>query len=159
MKRLLFILVLLVIGVTSCKKNKGPKDVQSAQPDNGIDSILTMKALINGVDWSTDSAYSYKVKNSGNDTGIINLMVIATQNRNDTVSTITFTITGYEGVKEYIINPPTNTATYYSGNQRHYATSGSFDVKSDSGNILSGTFNFVADTIAATKGTFKVALP
>jgi hypothetical protein len=106
MRRFLLILVLMFVGIAACKKNKGPASVPSAQPDNGVDSLLSMTAVINGVDWKTDSAYSYKIKNSGNDSGVINLMIVATQTKNDTVSTITFNLTDYTGIKDYAIDPP-----------------------------------------------------
>jgi len=159
MKRLLFLFVVLAAVAASCKKTKGPSNVPSAHQDNGIDSLLSMKVSINGREWSTDSAYSYKVKNSDNDTTTFNLMVIATQIKGDTASTITFNITGYSGIREYVINPPQYTATYFANNHRYFATSGSFNVRADTGHVLSGTFNFIADSISATKGTFKIAIP
>ncbi len=149
----------MIVAGSACKKNKGLQNVDSIQQDNSIDSLLLMTATINGKPWQTDSAYSYKVKNSGNDTGSINLMISATRIKNDTASTIVFNITGFKGVQEYAINPPTNTATYYAGTQRHFATSGVFTVKTDTGNVLKGTFSFTADTISVTSGTFSVALP
>lgn len=161
MNRLSFLFVLLfaLAGIAGCRKTKGPASVNSVQPDNSIDSLLNMTALVNGVKWQTDSAYSYKVKNSGNDSGIINLMVVATQTKNSIPSTITFNISDFKGVGEYVLNPPLNTATYYSANRRFYATAGMFNVKKDSGGILIGVFNFSADTITVSNGTYIVALP
>ena len=151
--------LLLFAVIFSCRKASGPADVRSAQQDNSIDSLLLMTASVNGVEWLTDSAYSYKVKKSNNDSASFNLKISATQIKNSQVSTITFDIADFSGVNEYPVNPPWNTATYYIGNVRHFATSGTIVVSSDTGNILSGTFNFVADTITVTNGTFNVALP
>lgn len=160
MNRLLLIaLSFFVLGIGACKKTKGPDTVKSAQQDNSIDSMLLMTALIDGREWLTDSAYSYKVRSSGNDTGTYNLMISATRIKNDSASTITFNISGYTGKGNYSINPPYNTATYYSGNQRHFATSGLFTVLTDTGGVLAGTFRFTADTIIVMNGTFNVALP
>jgi hypothetical protein len=160
MKRLLFLFLLSisVMGM-ACKKAKGPKNVDSIKQDNSIDSLLLMTATVNGLPWQTDSAYSYRVKNSGNDSGSYNLLISATRIVNDSSTTISFNITGFTGVNDYVINPPVNTATYYIGTQRHFATSGVFSVKLDTGNVYSGTFYFTADTITVTNGTFNVALP
>lgn len=160
MKRSFFIAgFIALVCAYGCKKAKGPANVPSAQTDNSVDTLLNMSAIINGEEWKTDSAYSYKILSSGNDSGVLNLMVISTQIKDNLATTIKFNITGYTGLKAYPINPPLTAATYYAGNERHAASSGSFNVQSDTANVLSGTFFFVADTIVVTNGTFKVALP
>jgi hypothetical protein len=158
-KFVLFGLLILVGMSIGCRKAKGPSNIKSAQPDNSIDSLLNMVADINGVRWETDSAYSYRVKNSGNDSNVINLMVIATQKSDSVTSTMKFNISNFTGMGNYPILPPANTITYYKGNIRYFATSGVFTVIKDSGGVMSGTFNFIADTITVTNGTFTLALP
>ncbi len=153
------LILVVVIGFAfSCKKASGPADVKSAEQNN-IDSLLVMKALVNGAEWYTDSAYSYKVKKSDNDTDAFNLKIVATQIVDSNVTTIAFDIANFRGIGEYPVNPPWNTAIFYKGNERHFASSGIFIVSSDTSSVLSGQFNFVADTINVANGTFSVALP
>ncbi|GAA4461134.1 hypothetical protein GCM10023093_05260 [Nemorincola caseinilytica] len=143
----------------ACRKKKGPADVDTAKPDSSLLSQLNMSALVNTVEWKTDSAYSYKVVNSGGDTSIFNLMVIATQEKDNQRSTINISITDFKGKGTYKIDPPINTATYYSGNIRHYASTGNFVVVTDTGSLYKGTFNFVADTVSVIDGKFSIAKP
>lgn len=162
MKKLFFIIPVLVFAsFISCKKAKGPASVPSIQPNNGINSLLNMSAIINKQMWETDSAYSYKVKQSGNDSGIVNLMVIATRKKDSihNTSTIVININDYTGPTTYAVDPPTYAITYYDGKIRHYATTGRFTVLSDTGQMLKGIFNFVADSIKVDAGSFTVALP
>jgi hypothetical protein len=158
-KALLFGLLIAVAIGHGCRKAKGPANIKSAQPDNSIDSLLNMTADINGVRWETDSAYSYRVKNSGNDSNVINLMVIASRKKDSVTSTFKFNITNFTGIGNYPILPPMHTATYYYGSIRYFATSGMFTVIKDTGGVLSGTFHFIADTIDVSNGTFVLALP
>ena len=118
-----------------------------------------MNATINGKNWKADSAFGYYINYSGNDSGVINLEIIATQSNNDTLSTIIFNITNYTGPNTYPINPPVNTATYYLGNNRFYADSGVITVTADTAYAITGTFHFTVDTFRITNGTFNVALP
>lgn len=159
MKRTGIVIGLVLMAAFSCKKAKGPADVPSAQQNNSLDSATLMSATVNGVSWKTDSAFSYRVKASTNDSDVMNLQVIATGDAGGSSSTIVINITDYKGVKSYPIDPPQNNATYYWNNRRFYATSGTFNVLKDSGNIISGTFNFIADTVVVTKGTFALAAP
>jgi len=158
-KALLFGLLIAAAIGHGCRKAKGPSNIKSAQTDNSIDSLLNMTADINGKRWETDSAYSYRVKNSGNDSNVINLMVIATRKTNSITSTLKFNITNFTGIGNYPILPPMHTATYYYGSMRYFATSGMFTVIKDSGGVMSGSYNFIADTINVTNGTFVLALP
>lgn len=159
MRKLFYLsLLLLVAGASSCKKTKGPSNVKSAQQDNSVDSLVSVKMYVNGQVWQTDSVFSYKVKNSANDTSTYSYMVTATNVTNRT-SSLVINISGYSGLKNYAVNPPFSTITYYSNNHRYFATSGTFNVQSDTDNVLSGTFNFIADTIVVSKGTFRLAMP
>lgn len=159
MRKLIFFILMGGMSFIACKKAKGPANVRSAQPDNSVDSLVTIKMSVNGVAWSTDSVYSYKVANSSNDSGAYNFMIIATRDKDGKVSTLNINITGYSGLRDYPVNPPINTVTYYADNHRYYATSGSVNIQSDSNKVLSGTFNFNADSIVVSKGSFKLAIP
>ncbi len=161
MKRLILCIpVFLFCAFFACKKAKGPANTKSVQPRNNLDSTVEMSATINGANWKTDSAYGYSVRYSGNDSNYTNLMITATKHDSVGPTTIKFSITRFEGPKTYPINPPVNTATYYdANNMRHYATSGSIVVVSDTAYALRGTFSFTADTVSVANGLFDVALP
>ncbi len=161
MQKVLFVLtsVFVLASLSACRKTKGPKSVPAVQPDTSINALITISARINGEEWSTDSAYSYRVKNSDNDTATSTLMVSAVRIKDGIGSNIVFNITNYNGKGTYMINPPINTAVYYVNNQRNFALSGQFIVTADTAGLLSGTFNFNADTIIVTNGNFKVAIP
>jgi hypothetical protein len=153
------IVSLIFLAFLACKKAKGPADVKSAQQNNSLDSATLMSATINGESWKTDSAFSYRVNTSTNDTTTTNLMVSATNYSGAAPTTIVIHVSGYKGVNEYRIDPPENNATYYANNRRFYATSGWFNVLKDSANIITGTFSFNADTIVVTKGSFSLVAP
>jgi hypothetical protein len=159
MRRLLIITSLLVCCAFACKKAKGPANGKSVQPNNNLDSNVSINATINGYPWQTDSAFGYNVKHSGNDSGVSNLMITATNTNNGRVSSMVFNITNFTGPSAYTINPPINTATYYIGNIRHYATHGLIIITSDTAYALKGSFYFTADTITVSDGNFNVALP
>lgn len=151
--------MIVLVATVACKKNKGPADGDTAKPDTSLLSQLKMTAKINNVEWQTDSAYSYRVKNSGADTSQYNLMLVGTKTSSSDYSTININITDYKGKGVYKIEPPINTITYYNNNIRHYASSGTFTVASVTDNLLSGTFSFVADTVTVKEGEFTVAKP
>ncbi len=167
MKRLFVsIIILLCIAFAACKKASGPADGNSVQPNNNLDSTVSVSAVINGAQWQTDSAFGDIVKPSGNDSTLVGLMITATRIINDSgsavansSSTIVFNITNYTGPNTYTINPPINTATYYVGTNRHFASSGKFIVTADTAYSLKGTFSFVAGTDTVTNGVFNVAMP
>lgn len=160
MKKFVFaIAVVSVVMAGACKKKPGPIDVPSAKPDTSIAAQITMSALINARQWKTDSSYSYRVRNSANDTLSYNLMIVATRIANNEISTINLCINDFKGKGSYPINPPVNTATYYNGNMRHYALSGNITITADTGRLFSGTFSFGADTVNVLDGRFKVAQP
>jgi len=160
MKRTLIVIAVSLFGMfVACKKNKGPEQANSVQPNNNIDSLVSMSATINGVFWQTDSAFGSYVLHSNNDSGVVDLYITATRKKKDSTSTIVFNLTNYTGNGTYAINPPLNTATYYEGNIRHYARSGEVVVTSDSGIAIVGSFSFIADTIRVDNGAFNVALP
>lgn len=157
MNKLFAIIVFSGLAFYSCRKAKGPIDVPSIKQDSSLSAQLAMSALVNGANWKTDSAYSYKITRTDNDTAVWDLMVTATQRKTSAPSTITFSINNFRGVGEYKINPPFVTATYYNGNTRHFASSGTISVQADTASLLSGVFNFVADTVSIVDGKFKVA--
>ncbi len=157
MYRLLVIFFMSGILLYACRKAKGPSDVPSIKPDSSLAAQLSMSALVNGATWKTDSAYSYKIERMDNDTAVWELMITATQRRGGLASTITFNINDFKGVGAYKVSPPSVTATYYNGNIRHFSSSGTITIQSDTSNLLSGVFNFVADTVSIVDGKFKVA--
>jgi len=161
MKRLLLIIPLFVcMAMPACKKASGPADGNSVQQNNNLDSTLSMNALINGGNWQTDSVFAYYVQYSGNDSGEMGLQITASRTIHDSATSFIFYITNYTGPNTYPINPPINTATYYSyGNIRNYADSGQIVITSDTAYALKGTFYFVAHTYTITGGTFNAALP
>ena len=159
MKGLIVIPVILFISFAACNKASGPADGPSIQPNNKLDTLESMSATINGQAWQTDSAFGAYVQQSDNDSGVVNLEINATQKKNGVVSTFVFNITNFSGPETYLINPPVNTATYYVGSQRYFATSGTIVVTSDTGYAIIGYFNFIAGTDTVTNGIFNVALP
>lgn len=153
------VLIVLCAAGGACKKAKGPTNATSIKADNNLDSALLLKSTIDGRNWFADSAYAYLVKNSGNDSTRVNILITATRQIKDSVSTISFYISNYIGVSTYPIEPPVNTATYYDGARRHYATSGVLVVSSISANSFKGTFSFIADSIEVDGGYFSIARP
>jgi hypothetical protein len=158
-KRVIIISIFLLAACAACKKAKGPANGNSVQPNNNRDSTVSIKATINGAEWQSDSAFGYLIKNSGNDSGVVSLMIKATKKSKTTVSTINLIIYNFTGPNTYTINPPVNSATYYVGNDRHFAILGKVVVTSDTLYALKGTFNFLADSINVTGGVFNVAAP
>jgi hypothetical protein len=159
MKRIALIaFALLFIVFAACKKTSGPADGNSVQPNNNLDSLVSMSATINGTLWQTDSAFGYKVRSSANDSTVVNLIITAVRKDNGNPSTITFNIVHYNGLAKYTIAPPAVTATYYIGTERHFATYGDINVVSNSNYSLIGNFYFVADGFSVN-GDFNVALP
>ena len=161
MKRLFLIIPACIYLISpACKKASGPADGNSVQKNNNLDSTLSINAQINGNNWQTDSVFAYYVQYSGNDSGVVSLQIIATRKVNDSATSMIFYINNYTGPNTYTINPPINTATYYSyGNLRNYADSGQIVITSDTAYALKGTFTFTADTFRITNGTFNAALP
>ncbi len=160
MKRFcLVVSILLCVGYVACNKVSGPANGKSVQPNNNLDSLVSMSATINADIWHTDSAYGYKVQSSGNDSTVVNLMITAiNKNYGNPGSTITFNIDHYTGIAKYNINPPFVKATYFIGNERHFATYGDINITSNSYFALIGTFYFQADSFSIN-GEFNVAMP
>jgi hypothetical protein len=158
MKRLLLIVVVL-LAFAACKKATDSNLGVSIQPNNSLDSTVFLNANINGVQWNADSVFANTVRASGNDSGVINLLITAEKKDADSPKTVVLTITNFLGRGKYDIVPPANTATYYLGNNRHYATSGSITITSWANSSLTGNYEFVADSITVTSGSFNVVLP
>jgi hypothetical protein len=160
MKRLFIIPFALCVAVYACKKAPGPADGNSVQQNNNLDSTVAMTAMVNGSSWKSDSVFAYYINYSGNDSGVIGLQLTGTQKVHDTATTFTFYITTYTGPDTYYINPPINTATFYSnGNVRNFADTGWIVVASDTAYALKGTFYFATGTYTVSNGVFNAALP
>jgi hypothetical protein len=156
-KALLLLLLLFALGY-SCKKKKSTVNKNSIPPPKGLDTLVSISAKVNGVDFATDTVTGYKI-NYSTDSGKFDLLVRASIVTNGSPETITFTIHNYKGINTYFISPPYNTAAYYAGNIRYYASNGELVVSSDSEYGIIGSFYFTADTINVTEGVFNVAQP
>jgi hypothetical protein len=150
--------IILSLGLAACSKVHGPANGNSIQANNHQDSLVFMSAIVNGLDWRTDSAFGYSIRNSANDSTVFTLEVTATQMKNGQASTIQFDIPRFTGPSTYNINPPLITASYYEGTTRNYATSGTITVTDTSYFSLIGNFNFSTGTVNVT-GQFNVAKP
>ncbi len=165
MKKLGILSVLfLIFALSNCTKAAGPANGKSVQQNNHLDSTVSISADINQIKWQTDSVFGYNITSSGNDSSKINLEIIA--NDKSTSSSMIFYITNFTGANTYVVNPPFNSITYYTGSIRHIATSGQIDLKvnmivvgKDTAYSLAGTFNFIADTFNVSNGVFDVARP
>lgn len=159
MKNIFAIIILsLPLVFFACKKQADPLDLPSIQPNNSLDTLIGMSAMVNGKSWQTNSVIAYNVSYAY-DSNKVNLLVNATSKTNDTSTTISFTLSNFTGANTYTISPAAISATYYSGTQRHYATSGQIIVTSVANYAIIGTFNFVADSITVTQGVFNVETP
>lgn len=160
MKKGLYICIIAVAAMAACHKNKGPANAKSVQQNNSLDTNVFMNATINGGSWHTDSAWGNYVKYSGNDSTRKGLYVIA-NNTAGTGSSIHLNIANYVGPDTYLIDPPLNSATYYTGSTQYSATSGAIIITSDTGYALLGIFNFFKSgaNIAVSNGSFNVAKP
>ena len=156
--RIAILFVLFCLVQFACKKSENPAMGVSVQPNNKLDTLVAMNAKVNGVNWQTDSVNGYNVLYT-NDSGRLNLFITATQKQGDTSTTISFTLTNYLGPATYTVSPPLNSAAYYVGNTRHMATSGQVVVVTDTNYAITGTFNFIADSITVTQGVFNVEKP
>jgi len=157
MKRFpVFIGLSLCMLIAACGKKSGYPATPSVQPVSN-DSLVSMAATVNGSAWQTDSAFGYTVHTSTNDSGVVNLMITATRKSGGDTSTILLYISNFTGPNTYNIDPPINTAAYYNKTNRHFASSGQIVVVSDTPYAIIGTYNFVADSITVTAGSFNVA--
>ena len=160
MKRLLIILGFSGVLFSACSKNSGPADQPSIQPNNKLDTLVSMTATIGACNFSTTDAYGYNLKTiQSGSSGVYNLMINGSQKRNDSLLSISMTVNGYNGPDTYKINPPFVTATWYVNNQRHYATWGNIVIANDTAYALTGSFLFLADSIYVSNGVFNVLTP
>ena len=159
MKRLLVANAIIVVCLlAACTKAKGPANGHSVQPNNNLDTLVSMSALINSDTWQTDSAFGYLIKSATNDSGVVNLMITASS-YGSVPNSITFNITNFTGNQTYTISPPLVTATYYVGGVRQYAQSGQIIVTSNTAYGLIGSFNFRTASYNIVNGEFNVAQP
>lgn len=121
--------------------------------------MVSVSAVIDSQNWHTDSAYAYLIKPSGNDSLITGLMINCVKTTGNNAQSINFYLSNFSGPGTYLINPPYNTATYYIGTARNYATLGQIVITSDTAYSLIGTFNFIAGTDTINDGVFNVAMP
>jgi hypothetical protein len=156
----LTILVGLSVLFWACSKNSGPANGNSVQPNNKLDTLVTMTASINGNAYHTDSVFGYDVQPTFTDSIMdFDLLVIGTEKAKDSQSVIRFYITGFTGPGNYAINAPAVTAAWYLNGQRHFADSGMITIVSDTAYALVARFGFRADSIRVTNGYFNVLIP
>lgn len=154
MKRyLIFILLIGACGYTACKKSDTAAPVVVPPVDT---IVIYMSASINGSTWNSSSSYGTTIVASGGGSSQSNLTIIGKTKVNSVGSEISLLLSNYTGVGTYTIAPPFITATYYTGNQRHYATSGQVTITKDSSTYLMGTFDFTSDTTHVANGQFTV---
>lgn len=158
MKKLLFLSMCFSVAL-ACKKTKESDVGGSIGSGNAVDSNASLIAKINGDLWKADSAFGTFINGSGNDSGVVNLLIEAIHSTATPHRTILLNITSYPGPGTFPIAPPYYTAVYYLGNQRHYATSGEIVITGKQAGSLKGTFSFQADSITVTDGAFNVSMP
>ena len=156
-KALLFV-VLVCLYCFSCKKKHSTVDKHSVRPPKSLDTLIGLTAKVNGIPYQTDSVVGYKV-NYSSDSGKFDRLVRATVMQGNSANIISFIVNNYSGLNTYYVSPPYNSATYYSGSLRYFASSGTITVTSDSDYGIIGNFSFTADTITVTEGVFNVEQP
>jgi hypothetical protein len=155
MMKYVAIILLCIAGVaagTGCKKSSS-NAVVVVPPQDTIP--IYMKSSINGATWSSDSAVAYDIFPSGAGTQM-GIVISATLKTGNTASRMMLQIGNYTGVGIYDITPPENTAAFYLNNIRHFATTGNIIITKDSSTYLMGSYNFNADTLQITSGSFIV---
>ena len=159
MKRIAFFMLFFVL-LWACKKDSGPANGKSAQPNYKLDTLVSMSASINGRAFLTDSVFGYDVHPTITDSVMnFNLLVNATEKVHDSISVIQLYVTSFTGPGVYPINPPAVTAAWYLNGQRHFASTGTITVISDTAYALIAQFNFIADSITVANGYFNVLMP
>src|SRR4051812_35864822 len=104
MKKLLLLSVCFSAAV-ACKKSSEHETGSSIQSNNAIDSNASLTATINGGVWRADSAFGTFINGSGNDSGMVNLMIEAMNNSTDTHRTVLLNITNYTSPGTFAIAP------------------------------------------------------
>lgn len=138
---LLFILIALTCIAGGCKKENS-------------DSGQVMTAVIDNRGWRSLNSRITLDKSSG-----IRLVI----NADSANTSMNLSIANYTGLGKYVISDSGTTATYTNGGVLHKATSGEIiitDATTNGTNLnkFKGTFNFLADTVQVTAGTFDVNL-
>lgn len=137
-----FVVVLFVAFLfTSCSKSS------SSSPG----STTSFTATINGNAWAASSSSAIIGTDMSTGTQHISITGASLSGK---PSSINLHIWGYTGTGTFPISFGSSyTATYGSGSQVNYATSGQIVITSTTGGV-SGTFNFIADSMNVTAGTF-----
>ena len=148
MKNIVAVILLgLVLAGSACKKS------------NGTSPSIVMSGYVDNRPW-----VSYVSNVNIQRTSTIHIVIVA-----DSANThMKLDIGNYTGKGIYIISDSGNTASYTSyskayGSAVHKATSGQIEVTNNTSNGttqtgITGTFQFLADTVAVTTGKFDVKL-
>ncbi|MEI8280184.1 MAG: hypothetical protein WCG87_10500 [Bacteroidota bacterium] len=150
---LVYILLIAACGYTACKKSDTTAPVVVPPVDT---IVIYMSANINSTAWNSSSAYGNTITVSANGNSQSNMTIVGKTKVNGIGSEFSILLTNYTGVGTYTIAPPQITATFYNGNQRHYATTGQVNITKDSATYMMGNFSFIADTTHVTNGAFTV---
>jgi len=153
MKKCALIFIVCVL-IAACGKKKGATPIPA--PPAFVDSPF-VTASIGNLNFATDSATILSVAYPG-DSAKLDVSLQAVKTIGGVGYMLLFYITNFTGVNTYAVAPPQVSITYYANGVRHYAQSGQIVVATDSNNIITGTFNFVADSLVATNGAFNVIL-
>ncbi len=151
-----FIIIIGFLCFISC--SKGNNNNNTIVTQRIPDSTVIMYATLDSAVWQADSVSGLLIP-IGNDSGHYNLSITAKKAANSTVMNLY--IGHYNGMGTYTINPPSVTATFYSGGKRHYALSGTIAISNDSTADMQGTYNFIADSASGLKvsnGVFRFPL-
>jgi hypothetical protein len=148
------LIFLVVICIVACGKNKGAAPLPA--PPNYVD-MPYLSAAISGINFSTDSP-TVAIIGYPHDSLKQDISIMANKIIGGVGYTLKFYITNFTGVNTYAISPPQTSVTYYVNGTRHYAQAGQIVIATDSNNVITGTFGFMADTLMAAKGAFNVAL-
>jgi len=140
----------LFVGASCKKKSSGASPVVPP-PAVKMDSL---SAVINSIPWLTYTATSNLIPSSI-DSGANNLQISGSTTIGNVVSNMVIFVNNYTGPANLAVNPPAVSITYYVGSVRHYATSGSLTITSDSSSFT-GNFTFTADSVNAVSGVFAI---
>ena len=133
-------LLFVFIAFAACKKSSTSSGPGFTATINGNSWSATTYAAVIQTNIST-GAHAISITGASTSPGSIKSINLHLENYTGTTGTLAITNSGdYE-------------ATYGSGSQVNYATSGSVSITNTTGGV-SGTFSFVADSMNVTSGSF-----
>lgn len=142
-----------MVCIAACSKKKGAAPAPA--PTGFVDSPYLSMYVDSSFHFATDSA-TLSTISYPSDSGRADIKITAVRSIGGIGYTVSFYISNFTGINAYVIAPPAVSATYYVGGVRHYAQSGQIVIATDTNNVITGSFNFVADSLVVTKGAFNV---